>query len=132
MSVINFAIRELEVKHVVICGHYGCGGIKAAMQSRDLGILNPWLRSIRDVYRLHNDTLSKIENEDDRYKKLVELNIQEQCVNLMKTAAAQKAYRASKLKVHGWVFNMENGKLIDLQLDFDKILSEIMQIYHLD
>lgn len=132
MSVVEFAVEHLKVKHVIVCGHYACGGVKAAMQSADLGLLNPWLRNIRDVYRLHKNELTAIENEDDKYDRLVELNVQEQCVNLIKTAAVQKAFRARGLKVHGWVFDIHSGKLIDLKIDFDSILKNIMEIYHLD
>lgn len=132
MSVINYAVRHLKVNHVVICGHYQCGGVKAAMQSADLGILNPWLRNIRDVYRLHKNELNAIEDIDQRYDRLVELNVQEQCVNLLKTAAIQEAYKQRGLIVHGWVFDIKTGKLIDLKIDFEKILRDIMEIYHLD
>jgi len=132
MSVINYAVEHLKVKHVVVCGHYYCGGVKAAMQSADLGLLNPWLRNIRDVYRIHKDELSLIENEEERYKKFVELNVQEQCVNVIKTADVQKAIRNRNLTVHGWVFDIHSGKLIDLKIDFDAILENIMEIYRLD
>ena len=132
MSVIEYAVIYLKVNHVVVCGHYECGGVKAAMQSADLGILNPWLRNIRDVFRIHKTELNAIQNESDKYDRLVELNVQEQCVNLIKTAAVQKAYRARGLRVHGWVFDVHTGKLIDLKIDFDTILKNIMEIYHLD
>ncbi|GGD51233.1 carbonic anhydrase [Muriicola marianensis] len=132
MSVVEYAILNLKVNHVVVCGHYGCGGVKAAMQSADLGLLNPWLRNIRDVYRLHKKELDSIADEDKRYERLVELNVQEQCVNLIKTAAVQKAYRERNLKVYGWVFDIHTGKLVDLKIDFEKILKNIMEIYHLD
>ncbi|WP_339659340.1 carbonic anhydrase [uncultured Polaribacter sp.] len=132
MSVVNYAVDHLKVKHVIVCGHYGCGGVKAAMQSADLGILNPWLRNIRDVYRIHSDELNTITNEEKKYERLVELNVKEQCVNLIKTAAVQKAYRDRGLKVHGWVFDIHTGKLVDLKIDFEKYLEDIMQIYHLD
>lgn len=132
MSVIEYAIRQLSVKHAIVCGHYSCGGVKAAMQSADLGLLNPWLRNIRDVYRLHHKELNNIGEESDRYNRLVELNVQEQCVNLIKTAVAQKAIREERLKVHGWVFDIHTGKLIDLKIDFQGILSHIMEIYKLD
>jgi len=132
MSVIDYAVTVLNVKNIVICGHYGCGGVKAAMQSEDLGILNPWLRNIRDVYRLHRDELNAIEDEEEKYRRLVELNVQEQCVNVIKTAIVQIAVRQKKLAVHGWVMDMETGKLIDLKIDFKKVLSGIMEIYHLD
>ncbi|WP_336067658.1 carbonic anhydrase [Mesoflavibacter sp. CH_XMU1404-2] len=132
MSVVNYAVDHLKVEHVVVCGHYACGGVKAAMQSADLGILNPWLRNIRDVYRIHKEELNTIDCEEKRYDRLVELNVKEQCVNLIKTAAVQKANRDRGLKVHGWVFDVHTGKLIDLKIDFDKYLKDIMEIYHLD
>lgn len=132
MSVIEFAVKHLEVKHVIVCGHYNCGGVKAAMQSADLGILNPWLRNIRDVYRIHQEEMDAIENESDKYNRLVELNVQEQCVNVIKTAVAQRAIKDRGLTIHGWVFDINSGKLIDLKIDFKEILKDIMQIYTLD
>ncbi|SFI56315.1 carbonic anhydrase [Olleya namhaensis] len=132
MSVVEYAVVHLKVNHVVVCGHYACGGVKAAMQSADLGILNSWLRNIRDVYRIHKDELNAITDEEKKYDRLVELNVKEQCVNLLKTAAVQKAYRDRGLKVHGWVFDVHTGKLIDLKIDFEHYLEDIMEIYHLD
>ena len=132
MSVINYAVRHLNVKHVVVCGHYNCGGVKTAMQPKDMGILNPWLRSIRDVYRLHKDELNCIKDEEARYDRLIELNVQEQCVNLIKTAAVQEAHKERGLLVHGWVFDVHTGELIDLKIDFPEILKSIMEIYRLD
>lgn len=131
-SVINYAVSHLEVNHVVVCGHYSCGGVKAAMVSEDLGILNPWLRNIRDVYRHHKDELNAIEDEEKRYDRLVELNVEEQAINVVKMAAVQKAMRNRDMKIHGWVFDIRTGKLIDLKIDFDAILDEIREIYHLD
>lgn len=131
MSVINYAVNILKVNRIVICGHYSCGGVKAAMESSDLGLLNPWLRNIRDVFRLHKDELNAIVDEELRYKRLVELNIQEQCINVIKTSEYQKAYKERKVTVHGWVFDLRTGQLKDLKIDFDSILSEIMQIYRL-
>ncbi len=131
MSVINYAVRHLKVRHVVVCGHYNCGGVKAAMVPADLGILNPWLRNIRDVYRLHRLELNAIEDLDARYDRLVELNVQEQCVNLIKTVAVQEAFNERGLKVHGWVFDVHTGRLIDLKIDFEGILEGIMEIYKL-
>ncbi|RAK02362.1 carbonic anhydrase [Larkinella arboricola] len=131
MSVLNYAVRHLKVNHVVVCGHYNCGGVKAAMQPVDLGILNPWLRNIRDVYRWHKDELNAIEDLDVRYNRLVELNVEEQVTNLIKTAAVQEAFRERGLRVHGWVFDIASGKLIDLKIDFEKKLKEIMEIYNL-
>ena len=132
MSVLNYAVRHLKVNHIIVCGHYACGGVKAAMQSADMGILNPWLRNIRDVYRLHKEELNAITDEEKKYDKLIELNVQEQCVNLIKTAAVQQAHKERGLMVHGWVFDIHTGRLIDLKIDFPKILHEIMEIYKLD
>ena len=131
MSVVNYAIRHLKVNHVVVCGHYNCGGVKAAMQPIDMGILNPWLRNIRDVYRIHKDELNAIEDIDARYDRLVELNVEEQCLNMIKTAAVQEAFRDRGLMVHGWVFDIRTGKLIDLKIDFQKKLESIREIYNL-
>ena len=131
MSVINYAVRHLKVNHVVVCGHYNCGGVKAAMQPVDMGILNPWLRNIRDVYRTHKIELNAITDENARYNRLVELNVQEQCINLIKTAAIQEAHKDRGLVVHGWVFDIKTGQLIDLKIDFKDILGKIMEIYKL-
>ncbi|MBN8859822.1 MAG: carbonic anhydrase [Sphingobacteriales bacterium] len=132
MAVINYAVRHLEVKHVVVCGHYNCGGVKAAMQPKDLGILNPWLRNIRDVYRLHKEELNSITSEGDRYNRLVELNVQEQCINVIKLASVQQQFvKNGYPRVHGWVFDLKTGLLKDLNLDFEKILHDIQEIYNL-
>ena len=131
MSVIDFAVLHLKVEHIVVCGHYRCGGVKAAMQSADLGILNSWLRNIRDVYRLHQQELNGITNEEQRYRRLIELNVQEQCINVMKTANVQRAYQQRKIEVHGWVFDIHSGHLIDLQIDFRKVMEHVMEIYRL-
>lgn len=132
MSVLEYGVNHLKVNHVIVCGHYACGGVEAAMKSGDLGILNPWLREIRDVYRLHADELDGIEREDDRYDRLIELNVQEQCINLIKTAIVQKASAERGLKVHGWVFDVHTGRLIDLKIDFDAILKGIEEIYKIN
>jgi carbonic anhydrase len=132
MSVINYAVNHLKVNHIVVCGHYGCGGVKSAMQQSDLGILNPWLRNIRDVYRLHKKELNSITDEEAKYKRLVELNVQEQCINVIKTAEVQKANRDRGLKVYGWIFDLHTGKLIDLNIDFDTILHDITEIYKIE
>jgi carbonic anhydrase len=132
MGVINYAVVHLEVKHIIVCGHYNCGGVKSAMQAKDLGILNPWLRNIRDVYRLHMDELNAITDEHERYNRLVELNTQEQCINVIKTAAVQKSFLARGYPtVHGWVYDVKTGELIDLQIDFEGVLHEIQKIYDL-
>ncbi len=131
LSVINYAVLHLKVKHIVICGHYYCGGVKAAMKSDDLAILNPWLSNIRDVYREHKQELDGIADEDKKYNRLVELNVQEQCVNTLKIPEVQKAYQDQQLLIHGWVFDIGSGKLIDLDIDLDKILDGIMGIYQI-
>ena len=132
MSVINYAINHLKVKHVVVCGHYECGGVKASLQPVDLGILNPWLRNIRDVYRMYQQELDSITDEKLRFDRLVELNVQEQCINVIKTAAVQKAYKERGLTVQGWVFDVRTGKLIDLKINFKEVLANIMKIYNLE
>jgi len=132
MSVIEYAIRHLKVKHIVLCGHYNCGGVKAAMIPKDMGILNPWLRSIRDVYRLHKAELNAIDDEHERYDRLVELNVEEQCINIIKTAALQTCYAEEGFpEVHGWVFDIKTGRIKDLNIDFDRILKGIKEIYNL-
>jgi carbonic anhydrase len=130
-TVVSYAVSHLKVKHIVVCGHYYCSGIKAAMQSADLGILNPWLRNVRDVYRLHKLELNAIGDEEARYKRLVELNVQEQCINVIKTADVQRAYKEGRITVHAWVFDVSTGNLIDLKIDFDNIMNGIREIYHI-
>ena len=131
-AVIQYAVEHLKVKHIIVCGHYGCGGVKAAMSAEDLGLLNPWLRTIRDVYRLHQKELDSIENEQKRYDRLVELNVQEQCINVIKMAVVQEQYLLDEYPiVHGWVFDMRSGKIIDLEIDFESILKDIQKIYNL-
>lgn len=129
MSVISYAVNHLEVDHIIVCGHYNCGGIKAAMIQQDFGILNPWLRSIRDVFRLHKEELRMITDEEQQYDRFVELNVQEQCINVIKTADVQKAILTRNITIHGWVFDIHTGQLVDLKIDFHKILEKIMEIY---
>nr|WP_217911161.1 carbonic anhydrase [Myxococcus sp. AM011] len=132
MSVINYAVRHLSVKRIVVCGHYGCQGVKAAMQPRDLGILNPWLRNVRDVYRLHKAELDALTDPEARYARLVELNVTEQCFSIVKTAAVQRTYLEKGFPtVHGWVFDMRTGLLRDLELDFPKLLRDVQEVYNL-
>jgi carbonic anhydrase len=132
MSVLNYAVRHLHVKHIVVCGHYNCGGVKAAMTPVDMGLLNPWLRNIRDVYRLHFDELDAIKDEHARYNRLVELNVVEQCTNIIKTAAVQTSYAENGYPVvHGWVFDLATGHLKDLNIDFKAVLQDIQKVYNL-
>ncbi len=132
MAVINFAVKHLYVKHIIVCGHYNCGGVKAALIPKDMGLLNPWLRTIRDVYRMHADELDEITNEQDRYNRLVELNVIEQATNVIKTAAVQKMFHKHGYPVvHGWVFDLHTGILKDLEINFEQILKNIEKIYNL-
>ncbi|MCB9640833.1 MAG: carbonic anhydrase [Myxococcales bacterium] len=132
-GVLQYAIEALGVKHIVVCGHYGCGGVKAAMQSNDLGGLNGWLRNIRDVYRHNRNELNAIHDEGKRFRRLVELNVYEQCTNVIKTAFVQKSFLSKGYPtVHGWVYDLEDGLIQDLQVDFHGVLQEIREIYHLD
>ncbi len=131
-SVINYAVVHLKVQYIVVCGHYGCGGVKAAMMPKDMGLLNPWLRNIRDVYRIHQDELDSIPDLDQRYDRLVELNVLEQCINVVKVAEVQKRWYQERLpSVHGWVYDLHNGLLKDLDLDMPKELAKIRKIYDL-
>jgi carbonic anhydrase len=132
MSVINYAVRNLKVKHIIVCGHYNCGGVKAALTQQDMGILNPWLRNIRDVFRIHKDELMAITDPKKQFDRLVELNVKEQCINVIKTAVVQRHYVTSGFPiVHGWVMDIRSGKLVDLQIDFEKELKGIQEIYRL-
>lgn len=129
MSVIDYAVSHLKVKHIVVCGHYQCGGIKDALQLSNLGILNPWLRNVRDVYRLHYDELNAIACDQEKYNRLVELNVQEQCFNVIKTAIVFRLVQENKVTVHGLVFDIHSGKLIDLQIDVKKMIEQVARIF---
>lgn len=132
-SVIQYAVDVLNVDHIVVCGHYGCGGVLAAMQSADLGLLNGWLREVRDVYRLHTEELDAIEEVDQRYRRLVELNVREQCANVIKTAQVQRQFMSrGNPRVHGWVYDLSEGLLVDLNIPFEETLEHVRKIYRLD
>jgi carbonic anhydrase len=131
-SVIEYAVEHLEVRHVIVCGHYGCGGVNAAMQPQDLGLLNGWLRNIRDVYQMHEAELDAIADEKARSNRLVELNVIEQCKNLIKTAVVQKKYLKHQYPtVHGWVYDLHDGLLKDLEIDFESTLAQVQKVYTL-
>lgn len=131
-SAIQYAVKHLKVNHIIVCGHYNCGGVRAAMLPHDYGLMNPWLRGIRDVYRNHQEELDQIENEDERYDRLVELNIQEQCLNVIKMPCVQERYAEGGLPtVHGWVFDLRTGRLKDLSIDLTSIVNDIHKIYDL-
>ena len=111
LSVLDYAVTHLKVKHVIVCGHYGCGGVKAAMTNNDYKqVLNMWLRNIKDVYRMHRDELNTIENEQQKFDRLVELNVQEQVIHLAKTSIIQRAWKnEQRPHLHGWVYGLKDG-----------------------
>lgn len=131
LSVLQYAVEVLKVRHILVVGHYGCGGVRAAMTHQDLGLINKWLRNIKDVYQKYAPELDAIEDETDRTNRLVELNVVEQVNNLLKTTIVQKAWnRGQNLHLHGWVFGLNNGiikPIIDLPAG-----SEIADIYRYD
>lgn len=129
-AVVQYAVEVLKVQHIVVCGHYGCGGIQAALHPRDMGQLNNWLQGLRDVYRLHASELDQIADETKKSDRLVELNVLEQALNIVKMDHVQKARSKNKqLKIHGWVFNIHSGELIDLKLNMKREFSQIKNIY---
>lgn len=131
-SVIQYAVEALGVKYIIVCGHYGCGGVKAAMEPLDMGLMNGWLRNVRDVCRLHKEELNAIPDEEDRYRRLIELNVQEQCIQVIKTSWVQKSFlKRGYPTVHGWVYDIKDGLLKDLNIDFNKTLEGIREIYRL-
>ena len=112
LSVLQYAVEVLKIKHIIICGHYNCGGVKAAMTNKDFGLINKWLRNIKEVYEKHYDELHAIENEQSRFNAMVELNVKEQIQNLAKTSIVQKAWKNSQLPhLHGWVFDIHKGEI---------------------
>ena len=131
-AVIQYAVQHLKVKHIIVCGHYGCGGVKAAMTPQDFGLMNPWLRTIRDVYRLHQEELDSIKEEQLRYDRLIELNVQEQVFDLAKTSIIQQSWANGKfLQVHGIVYDIANGILKDLGVNFNSN-EDMDQVYRFD
>ncbi len=112
LSVLQYAVQVLEVKHIIVCGHYGCGGIKAAMTNKEFGLINKWLRNIKDVYYAHKTELNNITDIDARTNRLVELNVTEQVMNLAKTSIVQHAWKKhNRPTLHGWVYEIETGLL---------------------
>lgn len=115
LSVIQFAIEVLKVKHVIVCGHYGCGGIKASLENIDHGLIDNWLGHIKDVYRLHATELNAISDEEEMQHRLCELNVIEQVANVCDTTTVKNAWKnGAELSVHGWIYNIENGILKDI------------------
>jgi carbonic anhydrase len=110
LTVLDYAVNHLKVKHVIVCGHYGCGGVKAAMTQRNFGIINKWLRNIKDVYRIHREELAALTDEEEKTNRLVELNVQEQVMNLAKTSIIQRTWKhEQRPDLHGWVYGLKDG-----------------------
>lgn len=133
LSVIYYGIEYLKVKYIIVCGHYNCGGIKAAMNFTDTGIISPWLRSIRDVYRLHKTELTAIKDVKERSNRFAELNVYEQCINVMKIKDVRDSYiQKGYPRVVGWVYDVYNGNLIDLNINVEKEFERIHNIFKED
>jgi len=131
LSVLDYAVNVLKVKHIIVCGHYGCGGVQAAMSNKHIGLIDNWIRHIKDVYRFHQDELNAIENERDRFNRFVELNVVEQVLDLAKTSIVQTAWENGQaVHVHGWVYDIHDGLIKDLgtNLGDNKTLSEVYQL----
>jgi carbonic anhydrase len=129
LSVLDYAVNILKVKHVIVCGHYGCGGVEAAMQNKKFGLVDNWLRFIKDVYRNHSDELDSIEDPKARLDRYIELNVIEQVNDLMKTTIIQDAWRErSEPYVHGWVYSLKTGLIKDLNVTFNS-MSSLHPIY---
>jgi carbonic anhydrase len=117
LSVIQFAVEVLQVKHIIVCGHYGCGGVKAALEDTRHGLIDNWLRHIQDTANLYDDVLSKIEDQDEKLDKLCELNVFEQVLNVSETTIVQDAWkRGQDLRVHGWIYDLRDGIITDLKI----------------
>ncbi|OOG74211.1 carbonate dehydratase [Flavobacterium sp. A45] len=131
LSVLDYAVNVLKVKHVIVCGHYGCGGVKAAMGNDSIGIIDNWIRHIKDIYRLHDKYLNSILDEDERFNAFVEINVKEQVFDLAKTSIIQSAWNnGNEVTIHGWVYGLNSGFVTDLGVNFssDKDLDEVYQL----
>lgn len=132
LSVLDYAVNVLKVKHVIVAGHYGCGGIAAALSNNQFGLIDNWLRHIKDVYRLHSNELDRIMDDKLKVNRLVELNVMEQVYNLCKTTIVQNAWREREdLEVHGWVIDLSSGLVKDLQVTA-KSSNNLGEIFKLD
>ena len=131
LSVLDYAVNVLKVKHVIVCGHYGCGGVKAAMGNQSIGLIDNWIRHIKDIYRLHEDYLNSFEDEEERFNKFVEVNAQEQVFDLAKTSIVQNAWRNGQdLTLHGWTYGLNSGYVTDLGVNMSSN-SELDDVYRL-
>ena len=131
LSVLDYAVNVLKVKHVLVVGHYGCGGIKAAMGNDSIGIIDNWIRHIKDVYRLHKEELDAIENENERFNAFVEINVKEQVFDLAKTSIVQSAWKNGQdLALHGWAYGLNSGYVTDLNVNISNNddLDEVYQL----
>lgn len=115
LAVLEYAVDHLEVSHIIVCGHYGCGGVKAAMSRHNYDLINKWIRNIKDVYRMHRETIDYQTKPNERLNKLIELNVEEQVMNLAKTSIIQKAWKKRKgPEIHGWVYSLEDGLIKEM------------------
>jgi len=133
LSVLSYAVEVLKVKHIIVCGHYGCGGVIAAMGNKQFGLIDNWLRHIKDVYRLHHEELDSIVDETERARRFVELNVVEQVIDLGKTSIVQNAWEKKQpLHIHGWVYDIHDGIIKDLDVTFTGVtdLPAIYQFSH--
>jgi carbonic anhydrase len=131
LSVLDYAVNVLKVKHIIVCGHYGCGGVKAAMGNSQIGLIDNWIRHIKDVYRFHYQELDKIENEKERFNRFVELNVSEQVLDLAKTSIIQSAWKKEQqIHIHGWVYDIRVGLINDLEVTLkdNKSLNQVYQL----
>lgn len=132
LSVLDYAVNALHVKHVIVCGHYMCGGVKAAMGGRQHGLVDNWIRHIKDVYRLYETELEAISDEQKRFDQFVEYNVYEQVFDLSKTSIIQNAWEDREgPTIHGWVFDVRTGKIKDLDISFDNNTT-MPKIYKID
>lgn len=132
LSVLSYAVDVLKVKHIIVCGHYGCGGVIAAMKNQQFGLIDNWLRHIKDVYRYHHKELDAIEDETLRARRFVEVNVQEQVHDLGKTSIVQNAWkRDQQLHLHGWAYDIHDGLINDLGVNFT-CTKDLHTVYHLD
>lgn len=131
LSVLDYAVNALKVKHIIVCGHYGCGGVKAAMGNESIGIIDNWIRHIKDLFRIHQEELLSIEDEEKRFNRLVELNVVEQVYDLAKTSIVQNAWKiGQELSLHGWVYGLNSGYVTDLDVNFscNKDLDDVFKL----
>jgi carbonic anhydrase len=132
LSVLDYAVNVLQVKHIIVCGHYGCGGVQTAMTNKHVGIIDNWIRHIKDVYRFHQKELNEIEDEKARFNRFVELNVMEQVLDLAKTSIVQGAWESGQeVHVHGWVYDVKDGLINDLKITI-KDNKNLADVYQLD